>query len=103
MMSLILAAVLIPASVRLFITGVTWWARGDADAFISQPHNHARRMAEWQERVNDCQERLAYLSTPGWFDLEWPICDSLSVSADGEYCTNCYRQVYEHVVGAGVA
>lgn len=76
---------------------IEWYAQGKVALVCSRPESHWRRMAELQEQTHEAQLQLDYyLSTPNWFDLEWPICDDLDVSSDGEYCTHCYRMVTDH-------
>lgn len=87
------------ASAYLAKCALEWWVQGTIRQSISNPVRHQQRMADLRERIVEAQEQLAYYqNTPNWFDLEWPICDDLELSSDGEYCRRCYRQAYEHGV-----
>lgn len=104
MSTLILAVVVMALVAWLINKAGLWWWYADAEKFCSQPANHVRRMAALQEQIDECQQQLDYyLQNPNWFDLQWPVCGSLVVSSNGEYCVNCFRQVHEHLVGVGVA
>lgn len=92
-----LAMVALPLCVWLLRAADRWWWWGDGAKACSSPAGHRRRMADWQRRIDEAQEQLDYYrATPNWFDLAWPVCDNLESSSDGEYCVNCFRQVYEH-------
>lgn len=76
-----------------------WWFHGSIARDISDPERHQARMAEWQQHVDEAQVQLAYYrNTPNWFDLQWPVCDRLDISDDGEYCRHCFRQVSDHAM-----
>lgn len=103
MITALLAMFVIPVTAWLVNKAGWLWFYGDAAKFCSQPANHARRVAEWQARIDERQQQLDYYhANPNWFDLEWPVCNTLVVSEDGEYCSNCFRQVHEHLVRVGV-
>lgn len=99
-----LAFTALPAITWLLILAERWWRWGNGAEACSSPAGHRQRMADWQRRIEEAQRLLDYyLATPDWFDAEWPICDHVSISDDGQYCRNCYRQVADHGIVAGVA
>lgn len=95
-MNTIAGVVALVVAARLLFKALEWWHEGAIYRDISQPAVLARKLAELQERLDDALANLAELQTPGWYDLAWPICDSLDLSSDGEYCRRCFRQANEH-------
>lgn len=95
------SALLLAVSGYFLVRALEWWQLGSTMKFISNPTSHLRRLADWQQRIDEAQADLEYYqNTPNWFDLEWPVCDNLTISSDGQYCSNCFRQVYDHGVMA---
>lgn len=93
----LLALITLPLTVWLLRLAGRWYWWSDSVKACCSPAGHRRRMAEWQRHIVDAQQQLDYyLSTPNWFELEWPICDDLQASDDGEYCVRCFRQAWEH-------
>lgn len=93
------AMLAIVATAYLLRRTLEWWWVGSTMRSITNPERHRVRMAEWQRHIDQAQAQLAYYqATPNWFDLEWPVCDALDVSTDGEYCRKCFRQVSDHAM-----
>ena len=96
-MNTIAGVVALVVAAGMLLKALEWWHEAAIYRDISQPAVLARHLAELQERLDDALADLAELQTPGWYDRAWPICDSLDLSSDGEYCRRCFRQAYEHV------
>jgi len=85
------------ASAYLAKYAMEWWVQGTLRKSICNPVRHRQRMAELRAQIEEAREDLAYYqNTPDWLDQDWPICDNLDLSSDGEYCRRCYRQANEH-------
>jgi hypothetical protein len=93
-MDIIAVVVGLPLAGWLVLLGLNWWIAGSEDrqlaAFVR------KSFAGWQAQIDDARAQLADMQTPGWIDRQWPICEDLQASADGEYCTTCFRRPWLH-------
>jgi hypothetical protein len=72
MSTLVLAVFVTPLAAWLANKGMWWLFYGDAEKACSRPANHERRVAEWQERVDELLLQLDYyLANPNWLDLAY--------------------------------
>lgn len=94
MVDLFLAVVALPLAGWLVLQGGDWWFVGSCSRDLAA--SGRRSLGEWRGRIDAARARLADMQAPGWYDRQWPICGDLQTSADGEYCTNCYRPPWRH-------